>query len=238
MPLHEVHLVLQRARILAVSTTNAYTVDAMKTGYDHDRLLNVNGGSTNQDFNLATQTPRTVDVYIAADEEYRTNHGGSWVADATAKLESAEGWFSEEHNIQFNVVGNSGTLWTSPTSSDCTTLKNDMVSDVSWTSPWPNDAVVIFGVSGQTIGAVGCATNTSSASHDHPYILVTDNFAEADRLVMHEVTHIYDYDHQCNTGWYDIMESTGTPCGSDTPLRIKNWKPAGDDVMDSHRLWY
>lgn len=65
-----------------VSTTNTYTVDAMKTSYAHGRLSNVAGGSTNQDFNLATRTLRTVNVYIAADEEYRTAHGASWVTDA------------------------------------------------------------------------------------------------------------------------------------------------------------
>lgn len=80
-----------------VSTTNTYTVNAMEAGYDHGRRSNVAGGSTNQDFNLAAQTVRTVNVYIAAYEEYRSAHGPSWVTDATNKLKSSEGWWEEEH---------------------------------------------------------------------------------------------------------------------------------------------
>jgi len=221
---------------VTVSSTNAYTVDAMKTSYNHNRLSNVAGGSTNQNFNLPTRTLRTVNVYIAADEEYRTAHGASWVTDATTKLKSSEGWWKEEHGIQFNVVGNSGTSWNSPAGANCDTLTNDLISDI-WHSPYPGGAFV-FAVSGQSIAEVGCAKNTTPTDHDHPTVVITDNFAEGDRLSMHEITHIYDYDHQCNTGWYDIMESTGTPCGSDTALRIKNWKPAGDDVIEANRLWY
>lgn len=223
---------------VTVSTTNTYTVDAMKTNYDHGRRTNVAGGSTNQDFNLAARSVRTVDVYIAADEEYRNAHGSSWVTDATNKLKSAEGWFKEEHGIQFNVVGNSGTLWNSPSGANCDTMADDMIADVNWPNGAPSSADFIFGVSGQNIAEVGCATNTSSSSHNKPDVTLTDNFSPGDELVMHEITHLYDYDHQCNTGWYDIMESTGSPCGQDTALRIKNWKPAGDDVMSANRLWY
>ncbi len=224
-----------------VSSTNTYTVDAMKTSYAHARKINVAGGSTNQDFNLATRPSlRTVNVYISADEEYRSAHSTNWVTDATAKLKSSEGWWKEEHGIQFNVVGNSGTSWNSPAGASCSALTTDLISDV-WHSPYPSGTFV-FAVSGQSIAEVGCATNTSGTSHDHPTVVVTDNFAEADRLTMHEITHIYDYDHQCVTGWYDIMETANPSCGpgtgGDTALRIKNWKPAGDDVIEANRLWY
>lgn len=221
---------------VGVSSTNTYTVDAMKTGYNHNRLSNVAGGSTNKDFSIPTRTERTVNVYIAADEEYRNAHGAGWVTDATNKLKSSESWWREEHSIKFNVVGNSGTSWNSPSSTSCATLKDDLISDV-WHSPYPGGAFV-FAITGQNVDEVGCATNTNFLFHDHPWVLITDNFAEGDRLSMHEITHLYDYDHQCNTGWYDIMESTGSPCGADTSLRIKNWKPSGDDVIESNRGWY
>ncbi|HXG74202.1 MAG TPA: M12 family metallo-peptidase [Candidatus Nitrosotenuis sp.] len=220
-----------------VSTTNQYTVDAMKTSYGHNRLTNVAGGSTNQNFNLPARSVITVNVYLAADEEYRNANPSGWVTAATNKLKSAEPWFKEEHGIQFSIIGNSGTSWNSPAGASCNTLANDMIADIGWPGSAPASADFVFAVSGQSFTEQGCATNTTPTSHSKPDVTVSDNFSPGDLLVMHEITHIYDYDHQCNTGWYDIMEASGVSC-NDLSLRIKNWKPSADDIMAANRSWY
>ncbi|MEO9309155.1 MAG: M12 family metallo-peptidase, partial [Nitrososphaera sp.] len=126
----------------------------------HNRLSNVAGGSTNQDFNLPTRSVITVNVYLAADEEYRNANPGDWVTAATNKLKSAEPWFKEEHGIQFSVVGNSWTAWNSPAGASCNTLANDMISDIGWPGSAPANADFVFAVSGQSFAEQGCATNT------------------------------------------------------------------------------
>jgi hypothetical protein len=60
---------------------------------------------------------------------------------------------------------------------------------------------------------------------------------------MHELTHLYNFDHQCDTAvWKDIMESdtdiNDGGCKYANSNQIKNWRPSGDDIMASHRGWY
>lgn len=77
---------------VGVDTTNNYSVDAMKSGYQHNRINNVPGGSTSQNFILGTRSYATLDVRIAADEEFRNLHGANWQTQAENKLRLAEGW--------------------------------------------------------------------------------------------------------------------------------------------------
>ncbi|MGI0038278.1 MAG: M12 family metallo-peptidase [Nitrososphaera sp.] len=226
---------------VGVDTTNNYSLDAMREGYQHNRLT-VAGGSTGQVFILQTRSYATLHVLIAADEEYRNLHGANWQTQAENKLRLAEPWFKEEHSIQFNVVGFT-TAWTSQAAlaNDCTPFASDMVSDTNWPTTNPNNADIMFGITGENITGVGCATNTTPGSHAHPSALVQNSYTPADTLVMHELTHLYDYDHQCDSDdWYDIIESTisGGSCSGDSSFRLKNWRPAGDDVMASNRNWY
>jgi hypothetical protein len=227
---------------IGVDSTNDYDVDAMKGGYEHNRQEDVAGGSTNVPFILDTQDTETLDVYIAADEDFRNAYGTGWQDEAEEKLRLAEGWFWEEHSIEFNVVGFT-TGWTSQAAlaNVCGTFANDMESDLDWPDTNPNNADILFGITGETVTGIGCATNTSAADHAHPTALVQDSYEPADLLVMHELTHLYDYDHQCDTdNWYDVMESSivGGQCTGGSEYRIKNWKPAGDDIMEQNRDWY
>lgn len=183
-----------------------------------------------------------MDVRIATDEEFRSAYPTDWQAQAENKLRLAEGWFKEEHSIQFNVIGFT-SAWTSDEAlaNDCGTFMTNMISETNWPSTNPGSADILFGITGENVAGIGCATNTTPGSHFRPSALVQDSYMPADLLVMHELTHLYDYDHQCDAdNWYDIMESSiqNGQCSGDNPLRIKNWRPAGDDVMASNRNWY
>lgn len=230
-----------------VATTNNYQLDAMKGGYSHNRISNVPGGSSGKDFNLSTRTYQVLNVRIAVDEEFRNLYGSNWAAQADSKLRLAEPWFSEEHSINFQHSSNTGTVWvTGGTCKSCTCLHNDMLADTGWPNTNPGGvATVMVGFTGETMagGGHGCSTNTSPASHYRPASLIENGFTPLDKLVMHELTHLYDFDHQCDTAvWYDIMESdvdiNNGQCAFINPNWSKNWRPIGDDTMAANRAWY
>lgn len=155
--------------------------------------------------------------------------------------------FSEEHSINFEHSSNTGTVWvTSGTCKSCTCLHNDMLADTGWPNTNPgNVATVMVGFTGETMagGGYGCTDPTSDASHYRPSSTIQNSFTPLDKLVMHELTHMYDFDHQCDIAvWYDIMESDTDPdngqCSFINPNWTKNWRPIGDDKMTANRAWY
>lgn len=64
----------------------------------------------------ATTTTNTVNVWIVADEEYRSTFGNNWQTQAYNTIENADNAFYNDHNIDF-VVGKY-SIWDSNDNTD------------------------------------------------------------------------------------------------------------------------
>ncbi|KKG18120.1 hypothetical protein EO98_14390 [Methanosarcina sp. 2.H.T.1A.6] len=86
-----------------------------------------------QSSTIQTETTNTVNVWIVADEEYRSHFGSDWQTAAHDAIEGADDAFYIDHNINF-VVGKYST-WDSTDSEDNTSLLLDEAElESGWTS--------------------------------------------------------------------------------------------------------
>ncbi|MGI0014222.1 MAG: carboxypeptidase-like regulatory domain-containing protein [Nitrososphaera sp.] len=95
----------------------------------------VSSARSDVNFVLSSQTTRTLNLFITADEEYRALYT-NWQSTVWNKIVQRElGWY-QQWNLLFDdtYYGQAAhnTLWTSPASTSCGTLHADLASDVNW----------------------------------------------------------------------------------------------------------
>ncbi|NLA43520.1 hypothetical protein GX865_05240, partial [Candidatus Saccharibacteria bacterium] len=96
-------------------------------------IENFTSKNINQQFSTKATTTNTVDVWIVADEEYRSTFGSNWQTQAYNTIENADNAFYNDHNINF-VVGKYST-WDSDDSTDNSSLLlAEAQSETGWNS--------------------------------------------------------------------------------------------------------
>lgn len=217
---------------VTVDTTNSYTVQSSKTGHTRDSTT-VNGGSVSPDHILGTRSLLDIKFKVAYDTTT-----GITLSQAKSYLLSGEGWFLEEHSIDFIETTASSTWTSSGAATDCASLGTEMKNDATWSSGNYGTAEMLIGFTGVAMSdAYGCINAIPSAGSTHPYIVISTSSLDMSRTVMHETSHAYGLTH-----------TSGLTCGSQIPgimasscsnsIYIKNWTPTDDQTVESRRLWY
>ena len=107
-------------------------------------IENVSSKNTDQKSSaVQTTTANTVNVWIVADEEYRSNFGNSWQTQAYNTIETADNAFFNDHNMNF-IVGKYST-WDSDDSVHDEGLLNEAQAETGWNSNQQGmDVLAIF----------------------------------------------------------------------------------------------
>ncbi|MGH9877738.1 MAG: hypothetical protein ACRD5H_08875, partial [Nitrososphaerales archaeon] len=223
--------------LLPTATTELYYVDAMKADHTRDRVW-PHGGQTAADMEIFDRGHPNVRWKVAWDASTAVTR-----SEAVNWLMSAEGWFLEEHSINWNEWWAENAFLSADAANNCGSVLLDMAGDVGWD---PGDdfdgAQILIGFTEEnwsgTVG--GCATPAPSTGGTHPYMLV--NVAEWNdiaMIVMHEVSHAYGLPDRscsptCGNRYPGIMWDLSTPPN----ILIKNWDPFDDNTMEQNRWWY
>ncbi|AKB83750.1 hypothetical protein MSBR3_3172 [Methanosarcina barkeri 3] len=164
-------------------------------------IENFTSRNVSQQFSTkATTTTNTVNVWIVADEEYRSTYGSNWQTQAYNTIENADNAFYSDHDIDF-VVGKYST-WDSTDSEDnCSELLDEAELESGWLSNKQGmDMLAVF--TDQGTDHRGVSENGGDAwLMDHQ---ITSGWDW--HLAQHEASHNYRCpDHKYATTPYCIM---------------------------------
>ena len=147
------------------------------------------------------QTAKTVNVWIVADEEYRSHFGSNWQTKAYNTIESADNAFIRDHNINFNVGKYSE--WDSDDTVHDSSLLDEAQSESGWnTDKQGMNMLAIF--TNQQTDSRGWAESLGDA-----WIMKHQISANWDwHLAQHEASHNYGAPDHGYLGAYCIMTYT------------------------------
>ncbi len=150
---------------------------------------------------MQTTTANTVNVWIVADEEYRSNFGNSWKTQAYNTIETADNAFFNDHNINF-IVGKYST-WDSDDSVHDSSLLDEAQVETGWnTNHQGMDMLAVF--TDQSTDSRGWGERPGDA-----WIMKHQITSGWDwHLAQHEASHNYDCPDHGYTGPTCIMTYT------------------------------
>jgi len=216
--------------------TPTYTVDGMTTLATHNHVYGVIGSQSGINHNLSSRSLVTVYFKIAADEEFRTYYGSQWQSTANDKLISADPYFREEQSIGLSSVSTAYQWDSVDTATDCAILINEARSESGWNGGTYSGADILAIFTKQDVaGGTACVLfPVPTQGGTHPAFLTEHTTSDMARTIMHEVTHLYGFNHGSCTNVIPNIMATPSTCTN----YIKNWMPADDDTMNARQNWY
>ena len=182
-----------------------YPVD-VKNSIIQNFTSNDLAGTKNADQQASiTQTPKTVNVWIVADEEYRSYFGINWKTEAYNTIESADNAFIRDHNINFEVGKYSE--WDSDDAVHNWTLLDEAQEESGWnTNKQGMNMMAIF--TNQETDNRGWSESLDDDGGD-AWLMKHQISANWDwHLAQHEASHNYDAPDHGYSGPYCIMTFT------------------------------
>ena len=163
-------------------------------------IENFTSNNVDQLFSI-TQTPVTVNVWIVADEEYRSYFGSNWQSEAYNTIEAADNAFIRDYNINFEVGKYSE--WDSNDDVHDSGLLDEAQAETGWnTDKQGMDMMAIF--TNQETDHRGWSEMLGDA-----WIMKHQISANWDwHLAQHEASHNYDAPDHGYVGPYCIMTYT------------------------------
>jgi hypothetical protein len=220
--------------ITTLPSGETYTVDATKYNYERKRYAStITTTSTNVNFIIYTQAIKTLNMFIAADEEFRNAYPSGWQSTAWSKLSSQQSVYKDNWNVNFWDQYYS-SAWNSPSGATITTLLSDGAQDTGWSGGQYQNSDVLALISGQDAATYDGWGDIPSVGGNHPRFIV-DNGPNPSGAAIHEIFHNYGFAHHTDP-WYCIMQ-VGSYADFSTAM------PNNDSLMalsgtSSNRYWY
>lgn len=214
-------------KIKPVRIENSKDLENLPANYPEDikkiMIGNISAKNVNLQSSVAqTTTTNTVNVWIIADEEYRSTFGSNWKTKAYNTIEGADDAFNNDHSINF-VVGKYST-WDSTDSEDnCSLLLREAQSESGWNSNHQGmDMLAIF--TDQSMDKRGRSEHLGDA-----WIMKHQITADWDWHVgQHEASHNYGCPDHGYTGPVCIMTYVNM-------MITANWCVDCDQTIETHR---
>lgn len=170
----------------------------------------------------ATTTTNTVNVWIVADEEYRSTFGNNWQTQAYNTIENADNAFYNDHNIDF-VVGKYSIWDSNDNTDDVVLLLNEAKSETGWNSNHQGmDMLAVF--SDQGLSNRGYSEYLTGA-----WIMQHQITSGWDwHVAQHEASHSYDCRDHGYAGPTCIMTYTFM-------MSTDNWCSNCDQIIETNR---
>lgn len=201
-------------KVKPVKIENSKDLENLPANYPEDikKVIteNISSKITDQKSStLQATTTNTVNVWIVADEEYRSIFGSNWQTKAYNTIEGADDAFYSDHNINF-VVGRYST-WDSDDSVHDDGLLDEAQAETGWnTNNQSVDMLAIF--TDQSTDHRGWSISTDWDWH----------------LAQHEASHNYDCPDHGYTGPVCIMTYTSM-------MITANWCVDCDQTIETNR---
>jgi hypothetical protein len=227
-----------------------YTVDASKYQYSRAHYSSqITTSTSNINLQINSQTTKTLDMYVAGDDEFRNTYQASWTSVAWSKITTKESnLFRTNYNIKFNQKYTS-SAWNSASGvTDCWVLLGDAKADTGW---YPGQqyqgADILVALTDQPSqmysngNAVGGCANKPGQGGQHPGAIINDNTTDVGGIISHEIIHNYGIVSSTSDGhhstYYACSMSTG-PASQD----YDQLEPSLDSEMalgsSPKRNWY
>lgn len=214
-------------KIKPVRIENSKDLENLPANYPEEikkiMIGNISAKNVNLQSSIAqTTATNTVNVWIIADEEYRSTFGSNWQTKAYNTIEGADDAFNNDHSINF-VVGKYST-WDSTDSEDnCSLLLREAQSESGWNSNHQGmDMLAIF--TDQSMDKRGRSEHLGDA-----WIMKHQITADWDWHVgQHEASHNYGCPDHGYTGPVCIMTYVNM-------MITANWCVDCDQTIETHR---
>jgi len=218
-------------KIKPVKIENSKDLENLPANYPEDVKKIIIGNISSKNVNLQssiaqTTTTNTVNVWIIADEEYRSTFGSNWQTKAYNTIEGADDAFYNDHNINF-VVGKYST-WDSTDSEDSSSaLLAEAQSESGWNSNHQGmDMLAIF--TDQSMDKRGLSESMNYNGGD-AWIMKHQITADWDwHLGQHEASHNYNCPDHGYTGPVCIMTYANM-------MITANWCVDCDQTIETNR---
>jgi hypothetical protein len=218
-------------KIKPVKIENSKDLENLPANYPEDIKKIIVGNISSKAVNLQssiaqTTTTNTVNVWIIADEEYRSTFGSNWQTKAYNTIEGADDAFYNDHNINF-VVGKYST-WDSTDSEDSSSaLLAEAQSESGWNSNHQGmDMLAIF--TDQSMDKRG---RSESMNHNGGDAWIMKHQITADwdwHLGQHEASHNYGCPDHGTFGPSCIMTYGEM-------MTTENWCSSCDQTIETNR---
>lgn len=186
-------------------------------------IENFTSKNISQQFSTKATTTNTVNVWIVADEEYRSFLGSNWQTYASNTIENADDAFFNDHNINF-VVGKYSEWDSTDSENNCSKLLDEAELESGWLSNKQGmDMLAVFTY--QATDHRGVSENGGDA-----WLMKHHLDSGWDwHIAQHEASHNYRCpDHGYSTSPYCIMTYTYMMITND-------WCSSCDQIIENNR---